>query len=533
MLVKPLHPYQTEPVDLFLSRGSLLVAYEMGLGKTPIAIACAEQLLGCGDIDCTLIVCAASLKLQWGQKLAEFTDMPGVPMRVKNRTIIVPAGEYTVIVNGTPGQRALQYRRIHDTRPQYVVLGYENVVNDWREVRKIGPGMTVLDECTAIKSFRAQRTRKIKRLLDSEYRLGLTGTPVENKPEELFSIMEWVDSSVLGRFDLFDRAYIKRDHFGRVQEYKNLPVLRRRIRPAISRRSRLDPEVAPYMPDVEHGTWEISLPGAHWEYYRRICRDLHAALAELPAGQKFDIAAYYQGRQSEENSALGKVMARQTILEMFLDHPQLLRRSADLYKLGGNEGSKYADELVTAAPPPAGAPKLDYLQKVVADILGFDPRNKILIFSRFVGMQRRIAAAIDFPGVVLFHGGMSAAEKAAAVARFTDDESARVFVSSHAGAYGADMYMANYLINYDLPWSAGKADQINGRHVRASSKFPRVVIRDMIMAGTVEERKQQMLSIKRKVGSAILDGYGQDENGAVVNDLESLMSHLLDVLKLS
>jgi len=508
----------------------------MGLGKTIIALACSEELLGCGDITSTLVVVPASLKFHWAQQVAASTDLPGVPFRVKDRHIIVPRPEHCTVINGSPAARKLQYQRIAQHHPEYVILGYENVVNDSRYVRAINPGLVILDECTAIKTFRAKRTKQIKRLLYPPFRIGLTGTPVENKPEELFSIMEWVDPEARGRFDLFVRTFIKRDHFGRVEKYRNLPVLRKKIAPAIARKSRLDPDVAPHLPEVDHGTWSVPMPPALREAYRRICADLHKELAAMPALSSFDLAAYYAGRQgSEENSALGKVMARQTALEMLLAHPRLLIRSADSFRASlGDKGSKYVSSLLADGfyPDVIPTPKTDYIAGIVPEILSFDQGNKILIFSRFLGMQDIFASFLAPGSFVKYHGQLSAAEKTAAIARFTDDKDCRVFLSSHAGAYGNDMHMANYLINYDLPWSAGRADQINGRHVRASSAFPSVAIRDLIAAGTIEERRQQLLALKRKVGSAILDGHGQDEQGAVVNDLQTLMSHLTEVLGL-
>lgn len=536
MLVKPLYPYQDEPVDRFLLRGNLLVAFEMGLGKTPVAIACAEELLGCGDIDCALIVCPASLKYHWAMKIAEFTDLPSVALRVKNEHIIIPRPESCRVIDGTPVMRRHQYDQIARSRPEYIIMGYETVVRDARHVRALRPGFTVLDECTAIKSFRAKRTKQVKRLLASPYRLGLTGTPVENRPEELYSIMQWVDADALGRYDLFDRAYIQRDHYGRVASYRNLPILHKRLAPAIARKSRLDPGVAPYLPTVEHGVWPVGMDTTLTATYQVIAADLLTALRELPATGSFDLAAYYTGTNSfEENSALGKVMARQTALEMLLDHPRLLVKSAVNYlNTHGEKGSKYLSELLVQDDFEIthSSPKLDYLTGIVPEILEFDPRNKIIIFSRFVGMQDIFEDELTGPDwtCVRFHGGLNAKEKAAAVAKFSGDPECRIFLSSHAGAYGNDMHMANYLINYDLPWSAGKAAQINGRHVRASSKFASVCIRDLIVTGTIEERRQQMLAIKFRVGSAILDGHGQDTDGAVVNDLKSLMSHLTQAL---
>src|SRR6202042_447021 len=114
-----------------------------------------------------------------------------------------------------------------------------------------------------------------------------------------------------------------------------------------------------------------------------------------------------------------------------------------------------------------------------------------LIFSMHPEMLQIIEERMAgwYTGCVQYHGRMSAVSRAAAVNRFGNDPDCRLFLSSHAGAYGTDMKMASHLINYDLPWSAGRSDQINGRHQRASSEFSKVFIRDLIVSGSIEERK--------------------------------------------
>jgi SNF2 family DNA or RNA helicase len=551
MLTKELYPYQLAPVDQFLDRGALLVAYEMGTGKTAIAIACAEELFSCGDIDTCLVICQASLKYQWAQQIAKFTDLPTYTLRFHKRgkpdqVIIVPKPEHCQVIDGDPHLRTMQYSSVMRRHPRYVIMSYETVLNDAKDVRKIGAQMTVLDEASAIKTFRAKRTKKIKQMLRSPYRLALTGTPVENKPEELFSIMQWVDESALGRYDLFERAYIVRDSFGRVERYKNLPVLRERIAPAMARKSRTDPDVAKYLPDVDTGEWYVQMTPALREAYNTIARDLVIELRGAAGSSGWDMHAYYSGTATlSENTAMGRIMAREQALEMLLDHPDLIIKSGMDYENSLSlqaegtvrkdwPGSRYSydkwqDGLVDNV---FTSPKVLLLREKIPEILSY-PGNKILIFTTYREMLEVLEHEFSSYGTVQFHGGMNAQEKAAAVARYTSDVSCRIFLSSHAGAYGNDMHMANYLINYDLPWSAGKADQINGRHVRASSQFKNVFVRNLITEGTVEERKLALLGLKRRVGSAILDGHGADSQGAIENDLGSLMKHLTATVPLN
>lgn len=541
MLTLPLFPYQNEAVDHMVERGSLLVAFEMGLGKTILAIAAIEELLGSGEVSTTVIVVPASLKYQWAEQIVKATDVPTRQLAVKmdggTQHLTVPIEKHCIIVaDGGPKVRAALYAKIKATKPEYVIIGYENVLNDWNYVRRIKPECIVLDEGTAIKSFRAQRTKKIKRL-NATYRFVLTGTPVENgKPEELFSIMQWVDKDVLGRWDLFDKSYVVRNNYGGVARYKNLPVLHSRLAEALERKTREDADVKPFMPEVAEKNIDVTMDAKTRKVYRHIANDLLAELQMTTPMDTFDLFAHYNGEATGGNTAQqGKIMARMGAIDMLLDHPDLIRRSAaswlesETQRRAGSQkknwpGSKYCYELVRsgALEGLTSTPKLDRLLETVSDILGNNENNKIVLFSFYKPTLAIIAENLAADSYVIYDGDKSAAEKAYAKQRFTTDPKCRIFLSSHAGAYGTDLFMANYLINYDLAWSSGKQDQINRRHDRASSKFDNIYVLNMITRNSTEVRKLAVVKHKRRVGSAILDNYGSDDKGRVENDVETL-----------
>lgn len=476
----------------------------MGLGKTVIGLAAAERLLSSGDIKRCLIVCPASIKFQWAERIGQFTNRK------------------PLVIDGSKSRRLEQYR----TAGAYVIIGYDNVTLDAAQVSKLNAGMVVLDEATAIKSFKAQRTKQIKKLLRVPYRLALTGTPIENRPDEVFSIMQWVEPAVLGRYDLFEKAYIRRNKYGWVIAYQNLPILQKRLLPAMSRKSRLDDLVRPFLPEVDADEWYAQPTPELENIYKTVALPMLDEMNQSSLFSDFNMHDYYGG-YGDEGSA-GKLMGMYTVLEMLLDHPDLVINSAKLYDSDRPEGSKFAYELWQsgALDSVVTSPKLELLEDKVGSILEF-PKNKILIFSQYKYMLNLIEDALGIE-CVKFHGGMSATAKASAVAEFNSRSSCRVFLSSHAGAYGMDMSRANYLINYDLPWSAGKADQINGRHVRASSDFGNVFIRNILTRNTIEERKFRFLGRKRAIAAQALDG---DESGDVKLEGDSLRSHLTDVLR--
>ena len=526
MLTLPLHPFQEPAVARFLERGSLLIAYDMGLGKTPIAIACAEHLLERGSVKTVLIVAPASLRYQWAQALVKFTDLAERELKIKSEAITVPVEDQCMIVDGGPAKRRAQLALARSA--DYVIVSYNTVLTDIRSIKRLNAGLVILDEASAIKNFGAERTLKIKRSLTAPYRIALTGTPVENRPEEAFSIMEWVDPGVLGAFDLFDKTYVRRDRSGGVKGHKNLALFNRRLSKAMVRRSRSEPGVREYLPAVDHQTWCVEPSAAILEPYRAMCADLLAELVNVRGSAVFDLAAYYRGDKFSESTPLGRVMARQQAIELLLDHPRLVVQSAILYETTKVHGSRYCyeqynDGRLDGLLNPDVSPKLEYLAGKVTDILGFEG-NKILIFSRYPEMLQIISDRLAVPSVQ-YHGRMGAAAKAAAVHAFGTDDHLRVFLSSHAGAYGNDMSMASHLINYDLSWSAGRADQINGRHQRASSEFPKVFIGDLIMTGTLEERKLDTLRYKRSLSAAVVDGQ-MPADGRIENDVITLTRFL-------
>jgi SNF2 family DNA or RNA helicase len=516
--VGELRPFQVEAVDRILERKAIVVAYEMGLGKTVLSIAVCEHLLENEIVREGLVVAPASLKYQWAKAIKQFTD---------NALVLV--------IDGPPKKREAQYAEAH--KYEYVILNYEQVVNDWRHVRDLGRGFVVLDEATAIKSPTAARTKAVRKLT-TDYRVALTGQPVENRPEEIYSLMEWVDSTVLGRFDIFDRTFIKRNHWGKVERYHNLPLLHELLSEAMVRKTKEDPDVAPYMPDVVEEVVYVDFDGKSKKIYDRIADDLSVALLAAGHVGSWDIAAHYGKADSMQDlGPLGDVMARVMCLTMACVNPHLLVISAENYLKTKDKtktqqvGSAYAAELLEAGvlnDLPAVAPKVKEVVSTVKELVDASPKNKIVVFSFFRGQLEALEQALQAVGVkcVQFHGGMDAKEKDAAKTRFQLDSATKVFLSSDAGGYGVDLPQANYLINVDLPWSAGKWEQRNARIIRLASEFKSVTLLHLLMRGSVDERQYDMLESKKLIASAVVDGKGADRMGHLEVDLDTLSEFL-------
>lgn len=517
-----LYEFQSAAKDFMLERERVLVAYEMGLGKTPITIATLEELFELGEIGSGLIITPASLKYQWKRQIEKFTT-----------------GASLIVIDGPPKKRDEQYRAAQEGEYDYIILNYEQVLNDWDRVKKLPRDFVVCDEVTAIKSFKAKRSRRVKRL-QARFLFGLSGQPIENKPEEAYSIMQWVDPDVLGRFDIFDKTFIVRDGFGGVSRYKNLPTFRKRMATTMVRKRRDEPDVRDQLPKVVEEIHLIDFDPAGAALYRKIARALQADLAAaMTMHSGFDLFSHYSSRASDGSAAemamRGKIMSKLTCLRMLCDHPELLRLSAEMYDAsqlgepGMKGGSIYANEIVNEGHLKSFvSPKMKECLTLIEEILESDPAAKVVVFSFFKATLRMLAEkSAEMTESVIFNGDMSAVQKDVAKQKFANDPKVRLFLSSDAGGTGLDLPEARFLISYDLPWSSGKLEQRNARIVRLSSEWESVTLINLLMRGSIEERQYAMLEQKKAIASAFIDGKGYDTKGRLDLNLQTLTDFLL------
>jgi SNF2 family DNA or RNA helicase len=525
-----LKPYQIDAVQKMVEKKRVLVAYEMGLGKTPMTIAALEKLRDSQELTGTiLILCLASLKYQWKAELKTF------------------AKTEALVIDGTPKVRALQYSRIKAFR--YVIMNYEQVVNDWETIKGYNFDAVVCDEATAIKGFRAKRAKKVKELSKKiPIRYALTGTPIENgKPEELYSIMQFVDPMVLGRFDLFDQAFIVRNNFGGVQRYRNLDVFHRRISSSVVRKSQKDEDVRPYLPEMTiREPIIVPLDTVSKKLYNFIAQDLLKLLEEAVdlLGAPFSLSALYgfdTSNSDREKNFTGFIMSRIVALRMLGSHPQLLLTSATEYReklrTGKGRGGQYLAELddevhfrsyLGGDERKFKSPKMDATMSYALEHLSIDPSYKLVIFSSYVWCVDEFVSRFSKKGILAtpYTGRMDAKQKEASKVSFQTDPDVRVLVSSDAGGYGVNLPEANLLINFDQPWSSGLAEQRNSRINRASSKWATIAVQDFLVENSIEQRQYAMLSQKRSVANAVLDGKGINAKGGVDLTVGSLLSFL-------
>ena len=216
----PLFPYQREGMLHLAFTERALLADEMGLGKTIQAIAACALLHRLGKARRVLVVTPASLKTEWEEQIQRFTPLP-----------------YQLVFGGREGRL-----KAYANAPFFTIVNYEQMVLDALDVNaRLSPDVVVLDEAQRIKNWSTKTAQAIKRL-KSRYAFVLTGTPIENRIDELHSLMDFLDPTVLGPLFRFNRDFYELDERGRPIGCRNLDQLHARVKPYLLRRRKKDVE---------------------------------------------------------------------------------------------------------------------------------------------------------------------------------------------------------------------------------------------------------------------------------------------------
>lgn len=488
--------------DRMVAERNMLVVMHMGLGKTRTTLAAIErQSLGRG-----LVICPAGVKYQWAREILATTDQKGW------------------VIDGSADQRHFLWD--FADKYKYVIISFGTLLADWDIVKNLVTEFVIVDEITNIKGMRAKRSRAVKTMgQGARARYGLSGQPVENRPEELFSAMEFIDDRVLGDHEVFDYTFIRRyKRTGKVERYTNLPALHRRLGPSIYIKSRHDKDVQEELPDIIPVRRDPKLDRKSAALYDIIVKDVFAAIAEAQDFGSFDLASHYgYGDASSRGKAQGEVMSRVLALRMLCCDPGLLRLAAD------GETNSYAQALghtnMLDALPERGDKLLDRIE-LWTEILEEDPENKIIVFSFFKGMLRIIQANMRQYRTVIYDGDMTTRQKDEAQLEFQADPKCRMFLSSDAGGYGLNLKEGRFLDIYDYPWSAGTSAQRETRNVRMDSEFESVVHITGPVVGSVEAWMESVVLQKQAVSDAFILGKYDLATGGLRMTVDSLSEFL-------
>ena len=441
LLKQPLLPYQLDGIAFAAGAGRAIVADEMGLGKTIQGIGVAEILAREAGIRKILIVCPASLKSQWHGEIQRFS------------------GRSTEIVAGPAKGRG----RAYAGDAFFTICNYEQVLKDILHIEKTRWDLIILDEGQRIKNWEAKTSRVIKGLT-SRFALVLSGTPLENRLDDLHSVAAFVDPHQLGPAFRFLHRHHRRDEDGKLVGFKNLDDLRERLKPILLRRTR--------------ESVRLELPPRSVEIVRIPPTDEQKALHD----------AHMQ-------------TVAQIVRKPYLTEMDLLRlRMALLMCRMAADSTFLVDK-----QKPGWSTKLDRLADIF-DSVAAEPDRKVLLFSEWTTMLDLIEPLLKKRklGYVRLDGSVPQKKRQALVSQFQSDDRTRVFLTTNAGSSGLNLQAANTVINVDLPWNPAVLEQRIARAHRMGQTRP-VCVFVLVTEQTLEENLLTTLSTKRDLAMAALD----------------------------
>ncbi|MEO7244152.1 MAG: DEAD/DEAH box helicase, partial [Rubrivivax sp.] len=446
LLKTRLYAYQAEGA-LFAARGGrVLLGDEMGLGKTVQAIAAAELLARHFGVQRVLVVCPTSLKHQWQREIARFT------------------GREAQVLRGLRPARQQQYREEAFCR----ITSYETLVRDADLVRSWEPELLIIDEAQRVKNWNTVAARALKRI-ETPYAFVLTGTPLENRLEELISIVQLVDQHRLGPTWRLLHEHQQVDDAGRVIGYRHLDRIGTTLAPILLRRRKS--EVLTQLPERVDKTLFVPMTPE-----QRVHHDENGLIVTR-------IVARWRKTGYLSDSDQHRLQCAMQNMRMSCNSTWLLDHETDF-------GHK-ADELVT-----------------LLEELFEQPGAKAVVFSQWLGTHEVLMRRLRERGWghVLFHGGVPGDKRGALVDRFVQDADCRLFLSTDAGGVGLNLqHAAATVVNMDLPWNPAKLEQRIGRVHRMGQRRGVQVI-NFVAQGSIEEGMLGVLAFKKSLFAGVLDG---------------------------
>ncbi|MBM4353752.1 MAG: hypothetical protein FJ109_08140 [Deltaproteobacteria bacterium] len=464
-----LYPYQRDGA-LHLAFGErAMLADEMGLGKTVQAVVACDILRQTRRIERVLVVAPVSLKSEWEEQIRKFSH------------------HSTQIIIGPRAARLRQYRN-----PTFFNLAnYEQMLADQKDVVEVlAPDVVILDEAQRIKNWQTKIAHTIKGL-SSPFAFVLTGTPLENRIDEVYSLVEFLDPMLFGPLFRFNREYYQLDDRGRPAGYKNIDKLHRTVRSVMLRRRK--DEVEDQLPERQLSNYFVPMESEQRVRYEEV---------EAHVARIMQIAKRRPLRPEE----FDRLQQKLACMRMICDSPYILDQECRI------------------------APKIDELSELVESAL--DGENaKIIIFSEWERMlhlvrERMQAMKLD----PAWHtGSVPQAKRRVEINRFKNDDDCRVFLSTDSGATGLNLQVANTVINMDLPWNPAKLEQRIGRAWR---KFQTrsVQVLNLVAENSIEHRMLGTLQFKQELADGVLDGRGDLDTVSIPSGRAAFMERLESIM---
>jgi SNF2 family DNA or RNA helicase len=449
MIKATLYPYQLKGIQYGLYRRSALIGDEMGLGKTLQAIALSVLKRELFGFEKVLVVTLASLKEQWKREIERFTD------------------EKAVIVAGNPLKREAIYQ---GNGRLFTITNYEALLRDATIVSRFKPDLVILDEAQRIKNF-TTKTAEVVKSIPRKHALVLTGTPLENKLEDVYSIVQFLNPTMLTPLWKFaaDHFMLSRHKKGKILGYRNLDLLNEKLRSIVIRRRKQE-----VLSD---------LPG---EVVNNYYLELSAEQAQIHNGYL---------------SALIPLINKK-----FLTPVDLRRIQELLLRMRMVCNSTYLIDRETNI-----SPKLEELSGIL-DELVIQNGRKLVIFSEWTTMTFLIAKRLSEASIpfVELTGKVPVNKRHRLIDEFTNNPECKAFLSTDAGGTGLNLQAADCVINFELPWSPARMNQRIGRVSRIGQKSSCVNVVNLIAKNSIEEKILAGIQLKLDLFKGVFEDGGPD-----------------------
>jgi SNF2 family DNA or RNA helicase len=447
-----LRPYQQRGLSWLsflatLGLGACL-ADDMGLGKT-VQLLALETALRAENPAAgpTLLLCPMSLVGNWEREAAKF------------------APELRVYAHHGP-QRLRGPALADQLNDADLVLStYATATRDIDELAETHWHRVVLDEAQAIKNSLSQAARAVKRL-GAGHRVALTGTPVENRLAELWSIMDFLNPGLLGSSQQFRTRYaIPVERHGQTEPARRLRAV---TRPYVLRRLKTDPAIIDDLPEKIEIKQYCQLTGEQASLYQAVVDDMMERIENTDGIER-----------------RGNVLAAMAKLKQVCDHPALLLH--DRSAIGSRSG------------------KVIRLEEILEEILA--EGDKVLCFTQFTEFAEMLLPHLSArfgTNAGYLHGGMPRARRDELVTSFQSDEGPPIFLLSlKAGGTGLNLTAANHVIHLDRWWNPAVENQATDRAFRIGQKR-NVQVRKFVCTGTLEEKIDEMIEEKKALADLVI-----------------------------
>lgn len=419
----------------FMSAGErVLNGDQPGLGKTLQSIA-TMRILGCKKI---IYFTMATLKATVEEEFNHWAP------ELK-----------TVVIRGEKKSRDKKWAQDVNV----YIVNYELLLRDLPEMIAIKPEALIADEATKISNPKAKTTRAIKKI-NARYRFPLTGTPLSNSVQDVWSIIDFCEPGSLGSYWQFVDRYCEKDVWGSIKGYKNLDMLKEEIKPFCIRRLKRD--VLQQLPPKLYENIYVDLPAPERKMYEAIKKELAEELKEL--GMK-------------DRRGLGNMLTKMLRLKQAANSLELVSDMKDSAKLEG-------------------------LKELLETICTGD--NKVVIFTFFREMAMILMRELAHYKPLLIAGGVSEEDRNQNKDAFNTNTENRVMISTDAGTFGLNLQKkSKYVVHYDIPWSLTKAEQREDR-VHRIGQEGQVTVYRMLAKNTIDEYNLQVLHVKMKTAQQVL-----------------------------